>query len=140
MKSNKCLSNLSNSAPITYTIEVTWGSKTSRSFKLTIFRLPNYLSKTPSNDVIDINNNNFLGFTNQLAIGLGTGRLALPAISTKEKKISLTFQSEFLHDMSMEDLITVQHKIASTIDFINEKLETNINYLDEMKLQTEQIP
>ncbi|TGL99670.1 MULTISPECIES: hypothetical protein [Leptospira] len=131
MKSTKIISNLNSKSPILYEIETTWGRQSNRSFKFKIVRLPNYSPKTPSNDVIDISQmGNLLGFTKKLAIGLGTARLALPSDSTKNKIVSLIFKDEFLKEMTKKDLITVQCKIASTLVYLNTKLEANPLYLN----------
>lgn len=131
MKSTNIISNTKEAAPIPYEIKTSWGSNLDRSFKLTIFRLPDYSPKIPSNDVIDISDhNNLLGFTNELAIGLGTYRLALPAISTKDKEISLNFGANFLRDMKRDELLLLQTKIAETLNFLNFHLMNDSRYFD----------
>ncbi|TGL18019.1 hypothetical protein EHQ47_18460 [Leptospira bourretii] len=131
METTKIISNLMSNAPILYEIETTCGRKSNRFLKLIIVRLPYYSPKAPSNEVIDISQKgNLLGFTKMLAVGLGTGRLALPANSTKNKIVSLIFGSDFLREMTNKDLITIQSKIASTLDFLNTKLEANQGYLN----------
>ncbi|TGN11602.1 hypothetical protein [Leptospira bandrabouensis] len=133
MKSTKVISNLSEQAPLRYEIETIWGEEKDRKFVLTIARLPEYAPKNPTNDVIDIsNNNNLLGFANDLAIGFGTFRLALPAISTLEKKIVLNFNADYLREMTHEELLFVQSKIAETLNFLNSQLTNDINYINQI--------
>ncbi len=137
MKSTNIISNLEKSYPIRYEIETSWGLISERSFKLTILRLPAYESKFSTNEVMDIGDNHLLGFMNKLAIGMGTARLALPAISTEDRKITLHFNNDFLLDIAAEELLSLQKKIASTLNFLNQKLSLNPHFLDTILIRND---
>ncbi|MCZ8157656.1 MAG: hypothetical protein O9264_16175 [Leptospira sp.] len=134
MKSTNIITNLEVSSPINYSIEIDWGKDTDRFFKLEIFNLPSYSNKIPSNDVVDIGNGHLVGFMPQLAIGLGTGRLALPSVSSENKTILLHFTSEFLEEMDNADLLLLQKRISSTLNSINSKLSLDEYYLEKLEV------
>lgn len=138
MESTNIISNLEKPFPIRYKIETSWGLISERSFKLTILRLPGYEPKISTNEVIDIGDNHLVGFMNKLAIGLGTARLALPAISSEDRRITLHFNSDFLLDFTAEELLTLQTKIASTLDFLNQKLSLNPHFLATIQIANDQ--